>query len=466
MPGSPERASGALDHEGRHCIRRSRATWTSSRAPQGARCPWTQSRSQAESRSSSRGLAGTWPPAPARDRRWLRELRPRPWYGRARPDRVDGHAPPEARAPGERGRSMGSLSAVAARGAHEVDVARGDPGVHERREHGALYPRPCGSGAATCAHRWRCRSPERAEPSGTGPPARAKQESPAPSPSRSRCGAGRRPHALARERAEPVEAAHHERQRISSRRNDGVGLARRSISGPDPSAVAPRGARRRDRHRGPRAPSQRAAGARARRRARSAGVSPIRCAGPARLLPPSERRAHDDREPLGLDVQRPLAGLGAQIVGGRHEQARRAAIGDAPPVHRAGELLDLAPRPTRRSSRGSARWPRFPRCRSRARPRRCRCPGDGRDHTGRHDGNALGHVKGRENSTCGRRGWCPVRVVDAGGEEGALGPVEGHPARLLWLVGVVHDELEEAALIDPVVIGDDRVVQLQPWAGW
>jgi hypothetical protein len=51
-------------------------------------------------------------------------------------------------------------------------------------------------------------------------------------------------------------------------------------------------------------------------------------------------------------------------------------------------------------------------------------------------------------------------VVDAGGEEGALGPIEGHPARLLWLVGVVHDELEEAALVDPVVIGDDRVVQL------
>jgi hypothetical protein len=75
----------------------------------------------------------------------------------------------------------------------------------------------------------------------------------------------------------------------------------------------------------------------------SAGKAPRRAAKSA--LPffhSAQRRSHHDGQSIRLDIERPRPSLDAQVVGGGDKEPGGPAIGHAPPVDGAGELLDLS----------------------------------------------------------------------------------------------------------------------------
>src|SRR5262249_3412384 len=78
------------------------------------------------------------------------------------------------------------------------------------------------------------------------------------------------------------------------------------------------------------------------------------------------------------------------------------------------------------------------------------------------DVEEVGHVGSEEGGEEHAEGadQARLRVVDAGGEEAAIRPIEGDPPRRGWLVGIVDEELEKAPVVDAVVVGDHGVVQL------
>src|SRR5713226_4904118 len=53
-----------------------------------------------------------------------------------------------------------------------------------------------------------------------------------------------------------------------------------------------------------------------------------------------------------------------------------------------------------------------------------------------------------------------IGVEDIRGEEAALGAVEGDIAGSGGIVGIIDSELEKAPFVDPVVVGDHGVVEL------
>ena len=132
------------------------------------------------------------------------------------------------------------------------------------------------------------------------------------------------PHLVARERAQGVEAAHHEAaERVVAARHHRVGLARAQQIGADRQRGGAGRARggHRD-HRAARAEPAREGPARAvvERLGQPAAV-PVARERLLAFLHAPERGAHHHRDPRRIERQRAEAGLRAEVVGRRDQQA-------------------------------------------------------------------------------------------------------------------------------------------------
>ena len=237
------------------------------------------------------------------------------------------------------------------------------PACGERRAHRELQPAALRDRARRCAsRRWRCAWPSRRPRRGP-----ARRASRASSTRRGRlaeqqpaAAAVEGPHPLARERAQRVEAAHHEAaEDVVATGHDEIGRARRAAGRRRGRARWRPSARRGHRqHRARARRATRPARAPGRRRAR-----PRRAAGrrrrPARAPAPRRRRARCRR--------RPRCRSGAASSGARARRSAAAASSSArraPARARAGgdggSFLISPPRPTRRSSTGKRSMAEMP----------------------------------------------------------------------------------------------------------
>jgi hypothetical protein len=150
-----------------------------------------------------------------------------------------------------------------------------------------------------------------------------------------------RPHALACERSQRVEAPHDEpAEDVVAPGDDEVGGIRREQIGTHPHGGGPGGARRRHGDHGPtgtQAPRESVSGTVI--ETRGGGADAARGERAVTLFYAAERGTDNDRDAVGIGAE---VAAREQIVGGEHQQRRRAAARQAA-VSRRAQLLDLAP---------------------------------------------------------------------------------------------------------------------------
>ena len=230
-------------------------------------------------------------------------------------------------------------------GADEIDVGAVDARLGQRRPHGPLDAAPVrvrrrdmGGIAGAAVAEQACRV------SAGPPPARAGGEPALPLPQEKAAPPPVEwPHPIARERAEAVEATHDEAaEDVVAAGDHGVGFSPAQHLRSHTEGGRSRRAGRRDGHHGA-AGTEPAGQTVAGRVVQGAGEAPRRAArarSPSSTPPsavPTTTASRSGSTSSGRDPS-----LDAQVVGGGDKEPGGAAIGHAPPVDGAGELLDLS----------------------------------------------------------------------------------------------------------------------------